>query len=54
MEKNFELGQKFFFFIYEPFIWANTSFSEIQSINCVRDDFMCLSLSRIEFSLVSD
>jgi hypothetical protein len=69
MEKNFELGQKiyFFFFIYEPFIWANTSFSKIRSINYVRDGLMCrswakmtkfiplsLRLSGIEFSLVSD
>jgi|LakMenE18May11ns_1017448.scaffolds.fasta_scaffold9429400_1 hypothetical protein len=69
MKKNFELGQNFliFFFIYEPFIWANISFSKIWSINCVREGFMCwsgakmsnfiplsLRLSEIEFSLVSD
>ncbi len=69
MKKIFELGQKniFLFFIYEPFIWANTSFSEIRSINGARDGFMCqswakmskfiplsLRLSGIEFSLVSD
>ncbi len=67
MEKNFELGQKFLFlfFIYEPFIYANTRFSEIRSINGARDGFMCqawakmskfillsLKLSGIEFSLV--
>ncbi len=35
MKKNFGLGQKniFGFFIYEPFIWANNSFSKIRSIN---------------------
>ncbi len=68
MEKIFELGQKniFLFFIYDPFIWANTSFSEIRSINGARDNFMCqiwakmskfillsLRLSGIEFSLES-
>ncbi len=33
-EKNIELGQKIFlfFFLCEPFIWANTSFSEIHSL----------------------
>ena len=69
MKKIFELGQKniFLFFIYEPFIWANTSFSEIRPINRARDGFMCqswakmskfillsLRLSGIEFSLVWD
>ncbi len=69
MKKFFELGQKniFNFFIYEPFVWANTSFFEIRSINGGRDGFMCqfwakmskfiplsLRLSRIEFSLVWD
>ena len=69
MKKIFELGQKifFYFFIYEPFIWANTSFFEIWSINGARYGFMCqswakmskfiqlsLRLSGIEFSLVSD
>ncbi len=69
MKNIFELGQKniLIFFIYEPFIWANTSFSEIRSINCARDGFMCQSwakmskfiplslwLSGIEFSLVWD
>ncbi len=69
MKTIFELGQKifFYFFIYEPFIWANTCFSEIRSINCARDGFMCwswaempkfillsLRLSGIEFSLISD
>ncbi len=41
IKKNFELGQKNFicFFICEPFIWANTSFSEIRSNNCARDGF---------------
>jgi hypothetical protein len=67
MKKIFELGQKIFliFFIYEPFIYAYTSFSEIRSINGARDGFMCqawakmskfillsLRLSGIEFSLV--
>ncbi len=69
MKKFFELGQKniFFFFIYKPFTWANTSFSEIRSINCARNGLMCqswakmskfiplsLRLSGIEFSLVWD
>ncbi len=69
MKKNFELGQTniFSFFIYEPFLWANTSFSKIRSITCVRDGFMCWSWAKmskfillslrirgIEFSLVSD
>ncbi len=69
MKKFFELGQKniFNFFIYEPFIWANTSFFEIRSIYGARDGFLCqswakmskfillsLRLSGIEFSLVSD
>jgi hypothetical protein len=68
MEKNFEVGKKkIYFFIYEPFIWAKTSFSEIWSINCARDGFMrwpwakmskfillSLRLSGIEFNLVSD
>jgi hypothetical protein len=42
MKKIFELIQKIFsfFFFYEPFIWANTSFYEIRSINCARDGFM--------------
>jgi hypothetical protein len=54
----------FLFFIYEPFIWANTSFSEIWSINwsimrwswSKMSKFIPLSLrlSGIEFSLVSD
>ncbi len=70
MNKIFELGQKniyLFFFIYEPFIWANASFFEIRSINGAMDGFMCrswakmskfillsLRLSGIEFSLVWD
>ncbi len=69
IKKIFELGQKniLFFFIYEPFIWANTSFSEIRSINSARDGLMCwswtkisnfiplsLRLSGTEFSLISD
>ncbi len=69
MKKKFELGHKifFYFFICEPFVWANTSFSEIRSNNCARDGFksqfwakmskfipLSLRLSRIEFSLVSD
>ncbi len=70
MKKFFELGQKnifLFFFIYEPFIWANTSFFEIRSINGARDGFMCqswakmskfillsLKLSQTWFRLVSD
>ncbi len=69
-EKNFWAWSTkifFVFFIYESFLWANTSFSKIRSINCVRDGFMCwswaklskfillsLRLSGIEFSLVSD
>jgi hypothetical protein len=32
----------FFFFIYELFIFANTSFSKIRSINCIMDGFMFL------------
>jgi hypothetical protein len=67
MKNYFERGQKniLLFFIYEPLTWANTSFSEIRSINCARDGFMCqswakmskfiplsLRLSGIEFSLV--
>ncbi len=69
MKKKFELGQIFFiyFFICEPFIWANTSFSEIWSNNCARDGFksqcwakmskfipLSLRLNGTEFSLVSD
>ncbi len=65
----FNQGQKFFFFniIYDPFIFAKSSFSKIWSINCVMDGFQCLSwakmskfiplslrLSGIKFSLVSD
>ena len=70
MKKIFELGQKniFFYFLFmNPFLWANTSFFEIRSINGARDGFMCqswakmskfillsLRLSGIEFSLVWD
>jgi hypothetical protein len=53
--------------MYEPFICANTSFSKIWSINCIRNGFMflfkskmskfiplSLRLSGIEFSLIWD
>jgi hypothetical protein len=58
IKKIFELGQKniLIFFIYEPFIWANTSFSEIRSINCARDG-LCVNLGpkcQNLFPLVSD
>jgi hypothetical protein len=58
-EKIFELGQKMFkifFFIYEPFVWVNTSFSKIRSINCARDGFMRQSWQKCQnlFPLVSD
>jgi hypothetical protein len=48
-EKNFELGQKifYFFFICEPFIWANNSFSEIRSNNCARDGFKSQSWAKM-------
>jgi hypothetical protein len=68
MKKNFsKVKIVLFFFICEPFIWANTSFSKVRSNNCARDGFksqswakmskfipLSLRLSGIEFSLVSD
>jgi hypothetical protein len=65
-KKKFKLGHSFFQkIIYDPFIFAINSFSEIRSINSDRDGFICqawskmskfipliLRLSGIEFRLV--